>query len=398
MGQAFNGCKKFAWVCLAALWGCGQSDYSTNNLGDFLYDHEREIVSHIQAHFDTSTYEQLIHIDFRPNDFGYLASAENRQDFTIHGPGYEIQAVGPFARVQLPEAAAALDLKTRFLDERIIASLQFRHSSQEKAVEAFKYLFGCEGGRSFRHKLEKTFILGSAGSHGVEALETFSRALKRVCGRQIDYAILGDAISKPGPFPKTLFRAVEENGGCIHFYQRQDLLAGAPIEQCINIKVESETTHASSAELGRSVSEFLLSRLEIRKNQWSLRDLSQVGSFELISYAHSFDGYLLRWFQEDPNAVWRVIVKERGIAPKPIFDLLKTEWDRNSYSVRLGLSRLSDDQLAVVARGLKSVSPELWPRMKLFLENHHKEGVRQMARVVEALPPRHLALQLGRVR
>jgi len=398
MGRAFNGCKGFAWVCLAALWGCGQSDYSTNNLGDFLYDHEKDIISHIQAHFDTSTYEQLIHIDFRPNDFGYLASSENRQDFTIVGPGFEVKAMGPFAREALPQDAASLDLKTRFLEPKIMASLQYRHSSQDKAVEAFKYLFRCEGGRSYRHKLNKTFILGSAGSHGVEALESFSRALNRVCGRQIDYAILGDAISKPGPFPKTLFRAIEENGGCIHFYQRQDLLAGAPIEQCVNIKVESDTTHASTAELGRSVSEFLLARLEIRKNRWSLRDLTQVGSFDLISYAHSFDGYLLRWFQDDPNAVWALIVKDHGIAPRPIFDLLKTEWDQNPYSVRTGLSRLTEDQLGIVARGLKSASPELWPRMKFFLENHQKSGVRQIARKMEDVPSRRAALRFGEMR
>lgn len=394
MGRTFSGCKSVAWGFLAVLWGCGQSDYSTKNLGDFLYDHEKDIVSHIQAHFDTSTYQQIIHIDFKPNDFGYLSSSENRQDFTLTGPGFEIRGAGPFALESLPEQAAALDLKTRFVEPRVIASLEYRHSSQEKAMEAFKYLFGCEGGESTKQHLDKTFILGSAGSHGVDALEWFSRSLQKHCGRSLDYAILGDAISKPGPFPKSRFFALEKNGGCIHFYQRQDLLAGVPIEECVNIKIESETTHASTAEIGRSVAEFILARLQIEQDRWSLQKLSLVSTFDLISYAHYFDGYLLRWFRDDPTAAWSLIVKDDGIAPKAVFDLLKIEWDQNPYSVRLGLSRLSRDQLRVAARGVKVSSPDLWPRMKLFLDNHRSDEVRKIVQLVDSAPSRQSRLRI----
>ena len=371
--------KAFLGAAAFALAGCGDANHSTEDVGDFFYDHERDFLSWIQRDFDSARYEQIIHIDFRPNDFGYLADSEDDSEFTKNTPVGILRGHGPFAQETLPETASALKLRTLFPDQRVIASLQYRHSSADKAAEAFKHLFGCRNGTSQTHGLTRTFILGSAGSHGADEIENFSSRLFRACGRKLDFVILGDAISKPGPFPKTSFRYLEREGACLNFYQRKDLLAGLPIDHCINVKVESRLGHAATAELGLKVATFILDRLDTTKEQWSLAPIQDLTSSVFFSYSDDFYGYFSKWFRSDYRNLWKLILKPDFIFSSFAVVFIEREWELNSFGMKRSLNQLKRDELEMLLVKLWRMSDQTRQMAQAYIDSHPIDSVRHLA-------------------
>ena len=109
--------------------------------------------------------------------------------------------------------------------------------------------------------LDKTFLIVSGGSHGASAVDSFAKRLREKWGKQIEVVVVSDAISQPGPFPPFRLHHVNQDGINVNFFQRDDFLAGAPIWNFRNYKVEN-LGHADAAELAEIFVRHLLVRLE----------------------------------------------------------------------------------------------------------------------------------------
>jgi hypothetical protein len=219
---------------LLFLGACGQTDFVVNQPEDF-WTQERQttFVRGFKDAFKAQGRDWILHVHFHGRDWGVLRKMETQIELP--------QRVSHHLRldeVQLKPEESALAIESDFQDTSILMSLIYRYSSAKKAARAIARLFRCENGAS--PTLHRTYLLGSAASHGVDELEEFSRLIHKSCGRKIDFALLGDAIGQPGPFPKTGFYGLDAGGHCLHFYQRQfgNLIQGAPLENCINVKVE----------------------------------------------------------------------------------------------------------------------------------------------------------------
>jgi len=362
-----------------SLSACGESDFSTDDLGSFLFDYEPQLLNHIEETYRSAGYKQIIHVDFRPNDFGYLGGYETEQNFSKETPVGTLRGRGLFANETLPVDAAAIHLRTSFADPRILASLQYRHTSADRAVLAFQSLFDCRGGFSRRNHFQQTFVLGSAGSHGVDELEEFSLRLQEVCGRKIDFAVLGDAIGKPGPFPKTSFSHLKKEGSCVHFYQRNDLLAGAPMQNCVNVKLEAGLSHSSVAELGLKVSSFLLERLDFDERDWALRPLNELSSFSFFSYSFDFGGYYTKWFRRDLKKFWSLVLSDQFFANQFASEFIDREWKENPHKMERALNSFELEELKRVTRRFNALSDDTQTRLRKYFESHSDPDVRQIA-------------------
>ena len=361
-----------------SLSACGESDFSTDDVGSFLFDYEPQLLIHIEDIYRNSGSQYIIHVDFRPNDFGYMARYETQRSFSRDSTIAALKGRGPFAEETLPAEASALHLRTNFADPRILAALGYRHTSADRAVLAFQSLFDCRGGLSRRNKLHQTFILGSAGSHGVDELERFSAKLGRVCGRKVDFAILGDAIGKPGPFPKNSFSHLHREGSCVHFYQRNDLLAGAPMQNCVNVKLNSGSSHSSVAELGLKVSSFLLERLEFHDRYWVLRSLGTLNSFSFFSYSFDFEGYYTKWFHRDLKSFWSLVLSDQFVAHQFASAFMDREWKENPHRMKRALNSFEADDLRNISKKFWAFSDQAKVHLKSYLESHSDPEVREI--------------------
>lgn len=223
-----------------------------------------EVTADLIAHYKRREYHWILHIDFNPNDFGQLKNikktliADSRSTIysDLEKTGAPWRAIQADRSVEIPEEIAPTRYHRGFFSRHFLGSFEFRHDSSHRAVESIDHLFENPG-----LTLDKTFLIVSGGSHGASAVDSFAKRLREKWGKQIEVVVVSDAISQPGPFPPFRLSHVNENGININFFQRGDFLAGAPIWNFRNYKVES-LGHADAAELAEIFVRHLLVRLE----------------------------------------------------------------------------------------------------------------------------------------
>jgi hypothetical protein len=287
-------------VCVLLVLGlavaaCGRADYETNQFSAFYVQNEAELLSAIQDEYNKGKFSRLVHFHFEPNDFGGLKSSE----VVRSAEGKTRPAVLQWLSA-LPKEAAAYKIHTAFPAKEVWAQFSYRHASVKRALKAAKALLACEKGRSQHSDF---FVLGSGGSHGAWALKEFSNGLKRECGRRINFAILADAISQPGPFPMPRMSGIDQAYTCIHVYQRNpsEILKGQAMENCINVEVKGDVTHWEVADYAWSVTHDLLVRLDSSQGEWAL------GPPPLYS---PLPGYWESVLAQDPDNLFQFLDKD----------------------------------------------------------------------------------------
>jgi len=255
---------------------------------------ERQILDTAESLMREQSYRWIFHVHFSPNDFGVTKSWENSErpevKTTLKGsdPSLSLEKISektkaralerlarkdlPFDPI-LPAGSAALNFSLDFHEPMVIGQLSYRHSSYGRALKAFTDLFQCEGGRS--EILDQTLLIGSGGSHGGSALQTFAGALMTLCGKRMDWVVLGDAIHRP------LFFAMNSFGNsrsrprhCWNFYQRRDILKGNRLESCFNVRYDntSRNTHDQVAAIPEYFVTRLLERVRISEGTFELEE------------------------------------------------------------------------------------------------------------------------------
>jgi hypothetical protein len=223
-----------------------------------------EVTADLLAHYKRREYHWILHIDFNPNDFGQLkkitkTEIAHRQTSLyreLESTGAPWRALEAGQSIEIPKEIAPVTYYRGFSSRHFLGSFEFRHDSVNQAVESLEHLFDRLG-----ETLDKTFLIVSGGSHGASAVNSFAKQLREKWGKQIEVVVVSDAISQPGPFPPFRLSHVNENGININFFQRGDFLAGAPIWNFRNYKVES-LGHADAAELAEIFARQLLRRIE----------------------------------------------------------------------------------------------------------------------------------------
>jgi len=210
-----------------------------------------EISRELSQHFRNRDYHWILHIDFYPNDFGYLknlkATDVAHQRTSVYS---ELQKAGaPWRPIQmrqsitLPPEIAPFQYYRGHSSKHFLGSFRFRHNSANQAIASLDFLF-----ENPRANLEKTFLIVSGGSHGASSVDAFARILDEKWGKKIEVVVVSDAIAQPGPFPHFRLSHVNQEGININFFQRDDFLAGAPLWNFKNYKVEN-SSHVRAAEL-----------------------------------------------------------------------------------------------------------------------------------------------------
>lgn len=256
--------RNISIICSSIIFfGCGEGVPSFPTPEIFWHSNQTTTGVFIRDYFRSHSYQKVVHIHFAGNDLGQYQSFERDPTWIDSAPFERALQEKGFT---YPEAArdfyrGSLGIFTGYASQKVLFTALYRHHAFVRAAEAFSKLFECEDHQSAR--LKKILLIGSGGSHGADALDRFSQALGKSCGKKIDFALIGDAIQQPGPFPKEMFSNLAPGGACIHFYQTRlnQFVHGGRIEECFNIHI-SESPHSGPHGLSQAPTRFLMNHLD----------------------------------------------------------------------------------------------------------------------------------------
>lgn len=229
---------------LAGFGGCSSPNHRVSDVQAIL-PNSPALLASAEAKLQSQTYRWVLHIHFRPNDFGGFRGAERSFVTKLEKGNFFEAAESPALNF---DSSETFQIETRKLAKALplfqdspflIGEFEFYHN---QAGDAFHFVEDLLSEPST--SLSETFLIVSAGSHGSSAANSFIRKLRHSHGKNADLIILGDAISQPLFLPMRM--ADPGNAVAVHFFQRNDFLSGRPVANFYNIELE-EGDHVSAA-------------------------------------------------------------------------------------------------------------------------------------------------------